>query len=213
MNIVKTAASKHVNNHTAWNFATWLLAHVESPTVLQEFWRISHEWTSINISDYSGMHFRQRVLIKLIDASNKIDDSFKNKIASSSVKYLKNFFRYSDEVLKEDYIRLFFAILLVSIDFELNDSSINFYGNHESFWNHRRFLSYLLVKKIPEKVSEKNIKLFFLIVDKPTPTTTMISFLKMMNKKFFKNTTNECDVSIERYSHWMKHLEIYSADN
>lgn len=212
LEIIRRAASKHTNNHTAWNFASWLLAHVESPTVLLEFWRISHEWTSVNISDYSGMHFHQRVLIKLIDLSNKIDKDFKSMIASSSAKYLKNFFKYSEELLNEDYIDLFFAIHLISIDFELNDNLTNFYGNRESLWNHRRFLSYFLVKQLPQKLSEKTIRQFFLIVNKFTPETNITSLLQIMNEKLFKNVKNECKVSIERYNHWMKHLEIYPAD-
>lgn len=209
LEVIEKAASKHVNNHVAWNLASYLLTHVKSATILQDFWRISHKWVSINVSDFSGMHFHQRVLIRLIETSDQLDEDFKSSIASSSENYLNNFF--SSKNTKDDFLGVFFAIHLVSSEFELNDSLINFYGSHESLWAQRRFLSYLLVKQLPEIVSEENMKLFFHITDESPANNNVVSYLQMINASCFKNVT-DCKLFIERYNHWMKHLEIYPAD-
>ncbi|VVC26749.1 Hypothetical protein CINCED_3A000422 [Cinara cedri] len=140
-----TAANDYPSNYNAWNHCFCViqrsLDHGNFALIAQQ-WEITKVWCCEHVSDHSCMQYRQRLLKYLVTDKRCIQH-----LKSCASKLLLRFFN-SDERHKlmrpsEDYIGETIGVILDELYF--NEDLIAMYQNHESLWNHRRFLCYLLV--------------------------------------------------------------------
>jgi len=59
-------ANHNKNNYYAWTHREWLLSHITSKDALLQELQWIRRWNSMNVSQYSGFHFRIQVVKKLL---------------------------------------------------------------------------------------------------------------------------------------------------
>lgn len=196
--VVKRAAECHQNNHTAWDYCSWLLSEVLFfPDDMTEFWRSLVPWISVHVSDASAISFQQQLIRKLIKFCYLVDINFKCQIISfASIRY---FDAFEDDDL--------FIIGLLLHDFELTEDLIVFYKGHESLWYHRRFLSYFWINELVKKVSKTGKELLTRLLNEDGVSILEETF-SQMHGIFLMKLADQDYVFAERYEDWMQYLNV-----
>ncbi|XP_065206096.1 protein prenyltransferase alpha subunit repeat-containing protein 1-like [Planococcus citri] len=177
LNLILDAASRHTNNHVVWDYGIWYLNSADTQTTAKlsvELWDQTTAWINRNISDYSGLHFRQFIIKKLIseDIVQLVDNNFKKRIILTGFEFIGSVLKISDENVIIEYCQKFttseysnfYLVGILLADFELNENLISFYDNHEALWNHRRFLCYHFLSFLPTVLPDDSKKLFASLV-------------------------------------------------
>jgi protein prenyltransferase alpha subunit repeat containing protein 1 len=97
-------------------------------------------WGKRHVSDHSGWHHRQVLLLLLSEASGFTFPYF----SSSLVRKHKTTMEGRTTMMNPEnkYLTLDDIVMLWIEEFKLNNTMIEFYPGHESLWYHRRFLIY-----------------------------------------------------------------------
>lgn len=138
--ICEAAAHRYSNNYHAWTHRIWCLTQ-SFPNSLQREWAASMKWVQRHVSDYSGFHYRQKLITFLLSyiESRSYDEEVIKLILFSvdeaTSGFLHNFKTYE---LSAQTIPL--ALKIFIYELSLNSDLIwNFVG-HEALWCHRRFI-------------------------------------------------------------------------
>lgn len=140
------AAAGYPSNYNAWNHCFWfvqkLFEHEHFALIAQQ-WETTKVWCREHVSDHSCMQYRQR-LLKCLVADKRCLQHLEHCVSKSLIR----FFNTDDERHKlmrpsEDSFCDALGVILDELYF--NEDLIEMYQNHESLWNHRRFLCHLLV--------------------------------------------------------------------
>lgn len=140
-----TAATGYPSNYNAWYHCFWFVEkslEYENFAVIAQQWEITKIWCREHVSDHSCMQYRQR-LLKYLVANNKCLKHLKCCTSQSFLRFFNSDERHKLIRPSEDYYGDAIGVILDELYF--NEDLISTYQSHESLWNHRRFLCYLLV--------------------------------------------------------------------
>lgn len=141
----------------------------------------------------------------------------------TGLEFLGSVFKISDEnfVIEccqkfetEEYSSFYIVGILLA-DFELNDSLISFYSDHEALWNHRRFLCYYFLTFIPRVIPTESKKLFSALVKRILTMSANFSdvnesnlfdllFLKIHYNFLDKCESGDSQCYSKKYIDWLK---------
>lgn len=140
-----TAAAGYPSNYNAWNHCYWFIQkslEQENYSLISHQWEKTKIWCSEHVSDHSCMQYRQR-LLKCLVADKKCLQHLECCTSKSLLRFFNSDERHKLMRPSEDYFDEAIGVALDELYF--NEDLIVMYQNHESLWNHRRFLCYLLV--------------------------------------------------------------------
>lgn len=156
--VAKMACEKIANNYHSWTYKLWLIDNIADSTlksvIIKKEYDSSLSWVLSNVSEHSGFHYRQRLLLLVHNHVALNDNFFKdykrfalsylhitNNSAESLLSYLLG---GNDSKLNDHYLSLILLLLfeLFYTCYELNKS----YPGHESVWYHRRFVIHNLMQ-------------------------------------------------------------------
>ncbi|KZV47397.1 protein prenyltransferase alpha subunit repeat-containing protein 1 [Dorcoceras hygrometricum] len=64
--LVKTIAENSKMNYRAWNHHCWMVSYMSHAQVILEL-RNSREWTALHVADNSCLHYRTRLLLRMVE--------------------------------------------------------------------------------------------------------------------------------------------------
>ncbi|KAI4459973.1 protein farnesyltransferase alpha subunit/rab geranylgeranyl transferase alpha subunit [Holotrichia oblita] len=148
--VAKMACEKVANNYHSWTHKLWLIDNISDSTlksvIIKKEFDSSLTWVLSNVSEHSGFHYRQRLLLLVHNYVALNDNFFKDykrfilsylQVTSNSTESLLSYLLgENDSKLNDHYLSLVLLLLfeLFYTCYELNKS----YRGHESVWYHRR---------------------------------------------------------------------------
>ncbi|XP_065220852.1 protein prenyltransferase alpha subunit repeat-containing protein 1-like [Planococcus citri] len=237
--LILDAASRHTNNHVAWDYGIWYLNSVDTQTLAKlciMLWDETATWINTNVSDYSALHFRQFLIEKLTDKDllPLIDYSFKKKTMLAGLEFAGSVLKVSDEDVIVEVCQKFetpdyggfYLLGILLVDFEINEKLISFYVDHEALWNHRRFLCYHFHRVLPTALSDKSKRLFSTLVREIVNMNAEFSYINESNLfeflflKIHRGFLDKCqNVETEsgrysvKYIEWLKKCRILNLSD
>lgn len=210
--ITHLAAEKSKNNYHSWNHRIWCIEQFASvcaniSNVLDLELKYSQEWITKHVSECSGYHYRQYLIMFLRDCS-EIDSIIEfyynftlNKLELVKENEYRNLLSYlldkpnKKRILEESssYIN-YICVLLYDLIVLFQEINHLFFG-HESLYYHRRFLifhllrvpfEYFAIEYPAPKVTVTNINLWNENITKSNNTTYISgnNYLKKFNDNF-----------------------------
>lgn len=140
-----TAATGYPSNYNAWNHCFWFVQksfECGNYALIAQQWEITKSWCREHVSDHSCMQYRQR-LLKFLVAEKKCLQHIEYCASKSLLRFFNSDERHKLMRPSEEYFGEVIGVILDELYF--NEDLIMTYQGHESLWNHRRFLCYLLV--------------------------------------------------------------------
>lgn len=140
-----TAAAGYPSNYNAWNHCFWFVqksVNHENFALIAQQWELTKVWCREHVSDHSCMQYRQR-LLKCLVADKRCLQHLEYCLSKSLLRFFNTDERHKLMRPSEDYFNEVIGVILDELYF--NEDLIVTYQNHESLWNHRRFLCNLLV--------------------------------------------------------------------
>jgi len=128
-------ASHNKNNYYAWTHREWLLDRISSKKGLLKELDWVRKFNSMHVSEYSGLHYRYQVLLKLLQTSSAAGATLVNDILSSRHSSSKSTGAVENWVVK-----------MVEEELESNQDLIMNYCGFESLWTYRRVLFLLQLR-------------------------------------------------------------------
>ena len=125
------ACEQYPKNYYAWSHRRWLVGlMIQSKHVMREL-RVSKSWTDLHVSDYSGFHHRQVVLLRILSISSD-HESLGSQDDLAFFNPLTKKIKAPFETCKEC------SIWKSELEYvaRLNEC----YPGHETLWSYRRFL-------------------------------------------------------------------------
>lgn len=140
-----TAAARYPSNYNAWNHCFWFVQKSiehENFALIAQQWKMTEVWCREHVSDHSCMQYRQR-LLKCLVTDRRCLRYFECCTSKSLLRFFNPDERHKLMRPSEDYFSESIGVTLDELYF--NEDLIVTYQCHESLWNHRRFLCYLLI--------------------------------------------------------------------
>lgn len=158
--VANMACQKVSNNYHAWTYKIWLIENIPDlnlkSSIIQREFSSSLDWVFFNVSEHSGFHYRQRLLL-LVQQHVLFSDNYFREFKQFLASYL-HIMNYSIESFlkcllgtviskSDDRCVSLLCLLLFELLYtcqELNKS----YPGHESIWYHRRFVLHSLLHTV-----------------------------------------------------------------
>lgn len=140
------AVHHYSNNYHAWTQRTWCLSQ-SMPVLLDREWADSLCWVACHVSDYSGFHYRQKLISFILDYIQSSSYSKErielvlfsvNEATESFIRCIKNF-ELSTQTIPLS-LKIFIHELCLDSDLIWN------YIGHETLWCHRRYIFHEIKK-------------------------------------------------------------------
>lgn len=146
INICEAAADRYPNNYHAWTHRIWCLSHT-SPTLLQREWVSSEKWIERHVSEYSGFHYRQKLLSFLLSYVQRSSfDSENIKLIIFRVDEVTDSFLHNVKNLELTIQSIPLTLKLLIHELSMNTDLIQCFIGHEALWCHRRYIFYEIKK-------------------------------------------------------------------
>lgn len=124
-------AEKQKCNYHAWSHRQWVINNTDDKKFNVGLWltefETSEEWTKFHLSDHSGWHYRQFLLLRLHSHLNQVEDE------------LPRLQQLVDGAAVVDTTSQLYVCLL-NEELRKNEDLILVFPGHETLWYYRRFL-------------------------------------------------------------------------
>lgn len=207
------AAERYPNNYYAWSHRIWVIQELvidKKQITIQEL-KNTESWVCSHISDHSGFHYRQFLLmtcIKEINSNNHHSSSLLSNIQESTSETVNDKRNTKDRMTVTNEVWL-----LLQQELILNSDLIFSYPGHETLWCHRRFIVHILCHYYHSTVNSVLPKCV-ICIDISRVKKTKLEFQTEI--KFYveeeENFVKKCLLSTNQKKDWQHHLATRHLD-